>query len=584
MIFTRTACAAVVGISLASASLLVPTTRGASADTLSTISIGDVAVAEGTESVRMVSFPVTLSHPSTTAVSVQYRIGAVTASPGTDFDDRSGRLFTLQFNPIRTGPTAVVKYISVAVLADSVDEPDETFSLTLLTPIGGSVSRSVGIGTIRDDDPIANGYQATVSDQSIAEGNQGNRTVKFLVSLSQRAPATVAMDYSVVALGATASTDIVIPASVKRLTFSRGANGFTPIAKTISVSVVSDWLIEGTENFAVVLSNPSVGLQLADTTGIGTIIEDDSTRRPLMGTAVTWPTLVLDASYATVAARRFDIVTPENEMKWDATEPVRGQYSFAASDAIVQFATTHGQAVHGHALAWHTQNPSWLTGGSFTRTELISILTQHIDVLMARYRGAATVWDVVNEAIGDDALLRPSVWSQGIGPDYVDIAFIAARAADPDAKLYINDYNIESAGPKADALYNLVASMVARGVPIDGVGFQTHTAPGWTTAQSLGAQFVRYAALGLDVAVTELDVRIPLPATPASLTAQAVTYQNVVDACVAEPRCVSITTWGFTDAHSWIPGFFPGFGAALPWDAALQPKPAYLPLVPYLRS
>ena len=203
---------------------------------------------------------------------------------------------------------------------------------------------------------------------------------------------------------------------------------------------------------------------------------------------------------------------------------------------------------------------------------------------MTRYRGRVSVWDVVNEAIDDSAQLRTSVWSTGIGPDYLDIAFHAARAADPDAALYINDYSIEWSNAKADALYALVAGMVARGVPIDGVGFQAHLVPGLVSTTGLRAQFDRYGALGLDVAITELDVRIPLPATSGALSAQAATYAAVRDACLQAANCASLTTWGFTDAHSWIPGFFPGSGAALPWDAAYVPKPAYGEVAPLLRN
>ena len=160
----------------------------------------------------------------------------------------------------------------------------------------------------------------------------------------------------------------------------------------------------------------------------------------------------------------------------------------------------------------------------------------------------------------------------------------AARAADPSAKLSINDYNIEGPSRKSDALYALVAGMVSRGVPIDGVGFQTHRTLGSITVAGLRGQFDRYAALGLDVAITELDVRIPIPASAADLATQAATYAVARDACVGAANCRSITTWGFTDKHSWIPYFFTGFGAALPWDANLAPKPAYDVIAPLLRN
>ena len=126
--------------------------------------------------------------------------------------------------------------------------------------------------------------------------------------------------------------------------------------------------------------------------------------------------------------------------------------------------------------------------------------------------------------------------------------------------------------------------MVTRGVPVDGVGFQTHRTLGSINVPGLRSQFDRYAALGLDVAITELDVRIPVPATATDLTAQAATYAVARDACLAAPNCRSITTWGFTDAHSWIPYFFPGLGAALPWDATLTPKPSYDVIAPLLRN
>ena len=273
---------------------------------------------------------------------------------------------------------------------------------------------------------------------------------------------------------ASRGNDFLAPTTPRRLTFLKGATGFTPIAKMVTVPVVPDAASEGNETFAVVLSNPSVGVLLADARGIGTIIDDETVRRPLMGTAVRMPTLAQEPAYADIAGHRFDILTPENEMKWDVVEPQRDVFNFATADAIVSFAVSHGQTVHGHTLTWHQQNPAWLTSGSFSRSELIDILTNHIATTVGRYRGVVSMWDVVNEAIGDDAVVRPSIWTTGIGADAFDLAFFAARAADPNAKLYINDYNIEGPSQKSDALYSLVSGMVARGVPIDGVGFQTH--------------------------------------------------------------------------------------------------------------
>ncbi len=548
------------------------------------LGIGDGTITEGTSTPRTLSFSVTLDQPATANVSVQYQIVAGTATAGTDVDTARGATRALLFRTDSSGRTPVMKRVVVKVLPDAIAEPDETFTVELSNATGATISRRTGLGMIRDDDPIASGFRAGISDGSVVEGNTGRRAITFTVALSQRAPNTVSVDYSVTPVTASPGSDFLAPTAPRRLTFVKGADGFTPIAKMVTVAVAPDTAVEGNETFAVVLSNPSIGVLLADTTGIGTIIDDETVRRPLMGTAVRMPTLVQEPAYADIAGHRFDILTPENEMKWDAVEPQQGVFNFAAADAIVNFAVAHGQSVHGHTLAWYQQNPAWLTTGSFSRSELIDILTNHIATTVGRYRGVVSVWDVVNEAIGDDAVVRPSVWTTGIGADAFDLAFFAARAADPNAKLYINDYNIEGPSQKSDALYALVAGMVARGVPIDGVGFQTHRTLGSITVPGLRSQFDRYAALGLDVAITELDVRVLVPASAADLAAQADTYAVARDACIAATNCRSITTWGFTDAHSWIPYFFTGLGAALPWDANLQPKPAYAVIAPLLRN
>jgi endo-1,4-beta-xylanase len=557
--------------------------RTADAAALPVVSIGDASIAEGTSTARNVSFAVTLSTPATATVTVRYQIVAGTASAA-DVDTVKSRVRTLTFGVGATGTTPVVKTVNVKVLPDSVDESDETFRVVLSNPTNAVLGRAEGTGTILDDDPIANGFRVSVSDESIVEGHQGSRKLTFTVSLSQAAVATVSLDYTLQALSATAGSDFVPVTAPKRLTFTKGPKGFTPVTKTLTVPIVPDAGAEGDETFAVVLSNPIGGIILADPTGIGRVIDDEPARRPLAGAAVRWPTLGQQSGYAAIAGRRFDLITPENEMKWDAIEPQRGQFNFVQADAIVNFAVAHGEAVHGHALAWYSQNPAWLTSGTFTRDELIEILTTHIASVVGHYTGRVSMWDVVNEPIGDDGQTRSTIWSNGIGADYVDIAFRAARAADPAAKLYVNEYGIEGPGAKSDALYALVAGLVARGVPIDGVGFQTHITPGSITVAGLQSQFARYAALGLDVAITELDVRVAVPPTAAALAAQAATYAVARDACTGAPNCESFTTWGFTDAYSWIPAFVPGQGAALPWDAALQPKPAYSAIASLLRN
>lgn len=274
-----------------------------------------------------------------------------------------------------------------------------------------------------------------------------------------------------------------------------------------------------------------------------------------------------DAGYAAATARLFASVTPENEMKWGRTEGNPGEFTFEAAEQIVGFAREHRMRVRGHALVWHLQLPDWVQG---TRQEL----ERHIAGVAGHFRGRVAQWDVVNEALADDGRFRDTPFLRRLGPRYLALAFRAARAADPQARLAYNDYGTESPGtPKGDALYRLVKGLLALDVPLDVVGFQTHV--GVKPVAGFERQLRRVAALGVDVELTEVDVRLPEDAGPADLRAQAAAYRRLARACVAVERCTGITFWGLDDGDSWIPEFFPGNGHALLLDAELQPKPAY---------
>lgn len=261
-------------------------------------------------------------------------------------------------------------------------------------------------------------------------------------------------------------------------------------------------------------------------------------------------------------------------MKWDAVEPARGTYDWTGADRVVAFAEAHGQQVRGHTLVWHSQLPGWLTGGSWTPAQLRTLMTDHITAEAGRYKGRVDHWDVVNEPLNEDGTLRPSLWGAALGESYIADAFRSARAADPAAKLYLNDYSTDAVGAKSDGMYALVKRLLAQGVPVDGVGFQAHLVLGQVPA-SLETNLRRFAELGVDVAITELDIRVTLPATDAELAQQKADYAAVLRACLAVTRCAGVTVWGFTDSDSWIPDFFPGQGAATPYDENLAPKPAH---------
>ncbi|MFF0133412.1 endo-1,4-beta-xylanase [Streptomyces mirabilis] len=292
------------------------------------------------------------------------------------------------------------------------------------------------------------------------------------------------------------------------------------------------------------------------------------------GAAVDNPELA-DTPYADLLGKEFDATTPGNGMKWYATEPQRGVFDFTAGDEIVNYAKSKGLKVRGHTLLWHQQLPSWLTSGTWTADELRSILKNHITHVVKHYKGKVFAWDVANEIMNEDGTYRENIFYKTIGPSYIADALRWARAADPKVKLYLNDYNVDGLGAKSDAYYALIKQLKADHVPINGFGMQAHLALQYGFPDRMRQNILRFADLGVDVAITELDIRMVLPSDTAKLAQQADWYGQVTDACLAVRRCVGITLWGYSDKHSWIPSVFPSEGAALPWDENLQHKPAY---------
>jgi len=201
-------------------------------------------------------------------------------------------------------------------------------------------------------------------------------------------------------------------------------------------------------------------------------------------------------------------------------------------------------------------------------------MKNHITNVAGHYKGEVYCWDVINEPFNDDGTYRTDVFYENIGVEYIAIGLETARQADPNAKLYINEYNIEYAGAKATSLVNLVQSLKAANVPLDGIGVQGHLIVGQVPTD-LEQQLQLYASLGVEVAITELDIRMTLPETAALLAQQQEDYQTVITACNNVPGCIGVTIWDYTDKYSWVPGTFPGQGDACPWDSNLDIKPAY---------
>jgi endo-1,4-beta-xylanase len=294
-----------------------------------------------------------------------------------------------------------------------------------------------------------------------------------------------------------------------------------------------------------------------------------------VGTAVDMAALAADGTYQAHVAEQFSTVTPENVMKWESIEPQRAVFTWDAADTLVDFARAHGQLVRGHTLVWHNQNPTWLTQGTFTPAELREILRQHIFAEAGHFRGKIWAWDVANEVIDDSGQLRNSFWLQKLGPSYIADAFRWAHQADPKAKLFINDYNVEGVNAKSTAYYNLVRDLRRQGVPIQGFGIQGHLGVQYGFPGDVLANLQRFEKLGLQTALTEVDVRMPLPVDATKLQAQGFGYNSLLTSCLLVRACVSYTVWGFTDKYSWVPGVFNGEGAANLLDQNFAPKPAW---------
>jgi endo-1,4-beta-xylanase len=338
---------------------------------------------------------------------------------------------------------------------------------------------------------------------------------------------------------------------------------------------------------------------------LGKVYADDF----LIGVALNRP-MVNGASprAAEIVSRQFTSLTAENDMKWQAVHPAPERYDFNAADAYVEFGQKHRMAVIGHTLVWHSQTSEWVFKGDdgkpASREVLLNRMREHIHTVAGRYRGRIKGWDVVNEAVADGGpdILRDSPWRRLIGDDFLDHAFCFAREADPKAELYYNDYGLENEQKRARAL-TMLRGMIQRGVPIDGVGLQGHYHLNHPSAATVEQTIKDFAALGLKVMITELDVDV-LPSrgnmgnADISRCEQADPaldpYANGLPAEMQEKlaqryaelfavflrhrdQIDRVTFWGLDDGQSWL-NHFPIRGRTnhpLLIDRELKPKPAF---------
>jgi endo-1,4-beta-xylanase len=278
--------------------------------------------------------------------------------------------------------------------------------------------------------------------------------------------------------------------------------------------------------------------------------------------------------------KEFNIVVSENNMKAENIHPQKGQPNFVNADKLVTFAQQNNMKVRGHTLVWYNQNPDWLMSG--TRQSLLENMKFHIETVAGHFKGKIYQWDVVNEAFADEGggYRNPCHWYSIIGEDYIDSAFVYAHRADPDCKLFLNDYNNSYTNTKSTAIYNKVKKMRENGIPIHGVGFQCHERTSKNTPDlydRVKTNFDRFAALGLEIAITEIDIRIE---SGSNADTHAAVYDTFLKAALNTPKCNTFMIWGVIDEDSWV-------GAdqqALIFDNSFQPKPAYYSLLAALKT
>lgn len=296
-----------------------------------------------------------------------------------------------------------------------------------------------------------------------------------------------------------------------------------------------------------------------------------------------------DSLYMDAIPRHFNLIVFGGVMNMVNIQPQKGIWDFTRVDRMLQYAESYGLKIRWQSLIygypqystgdWHP-TPEWVRTGDFTREEMITIMNDHITEVMNHYGNRIAVWAVVNEPLTKTGL-KKCVWKDKLGEDYVELAFKMARECNPDTVLCLNEVEADYIGQsgKHDRFYQYVRGLVEKEIPIDAVGLQFHLAVpeySYHTEPSIDkilSNINRYTDLGLDVLITELDVRIREPITPEKLEKQAEVYSTVIDAALQSGSCKSITVWGYTDKYSWNPDS--EYSHPCIFDENLEPKPAY---------
>ncbi|MFP4107374.1 MAG: endo-1,4-beta-xylanase [Phycisphaerae bacterium] len=297
-----------------------------------------------------------------------------------------------------------------------------------------------------------------------------------------------------------------------------------------------------------------------------------------------------EEEYESTLSGEFNITTAERQMKFAPVQPEQGVFKWGVTSKLTEFTQKHALKLRGHTLTWHhpAQLPNWLELEKRSRNEAIEIMREHIETVVNHFRGDVFWWDVVNEGLAEQGTMyrEESPWYRAIGADYIEMAFRFAHHADPDCKLFYNDYEMDAVNDKSDRCHQMVKQLLDKDVPIHGIGLQGHIqldrAP---VIDSIAENIDRFGRLGLEVQFTEVDVWLPAEAGDEALQKQAEYYRDLVGVAVEADCCTAFVTWGVTDKYSWVPKFTDGkYGRALLFDENYHPKPAYHAVVEQLRG
>lgn len=308
--------------------------------------------------------------------------------------------------------------------------------------------------------------------------------------------------------------------------------------------------------------------------------------------------IIPDPEGLEVGLKHFNVITPENVMKWEEIHPKPAEYDFEAADRLVEIAEANGKEIVAHTLVWHAQTPDWVfedgDGNELRREALLERMRDHIHTIVGRYEGKIMGYDVVNEAFNPDGSFRESKWYNIIGEDFIAKAFEYAHEADPEAQLYYNDYSMENPEKRA-GIYSHLEKLIADGVPIHGVGSQSHfSINNMPDYEQIEKSITDFSDLGIEVMITELDLNV----MPSSVyeydederqdiyqdglpddVQQKLTevYTDLFEIYLDHSDILTrVTFWGVSDDGSWL-NYLPFEQTNYPllFDRNKDPKPAF---------